>query len=91
MPGTVPVPGDMSMDDLAATLTSHEQLTFEQLTSLAPDDSHARNLATFVAQNNTLGELCICASGTTGTGTKLFTTSAFIHGEKAKIDVYRQS
>ena len=47
MAGTIPVAGNLSMDNLAATLTKEEQLTFSQLTGLTPDESTTppRNLA----------------------------------------------
>lgn len=90
MVGTSPVSGDLSMDDLAATLTVEEQGQFEQLTALAVDPTTARNLATFIAQPAQLGELAICASGAASDGTKLFSTTAYISGAQTQIDVYRR-
>jgi hypothetical protein len=87
--GTFPVSGDLAMDDLAAALTSEEQLGFEQLTGLAIDSTKARNLATFTNSPNQLGALSICASGAAAKGTKLFSTTAYVSGKQTKIDVYR--
>lgn len=90
MAGTKPVGGNLSMDDLAATLTSEEQLGFEQLTVLAADSGNARNLATFVASTSAQGGLAICAAGGTAQGTKIMSgVTVFINGAQAKIDVYR--
>jgi hypothetical protein len=89
MVGTSPVSGDLSMDNLAATLTGEEQSQFEQLTALVVDPAVARNLATFISQPKQLGELSICASGAASTGTKLLSTTAYVSGKQTKIDVYR--
>jgi hypothetical protein len=89
MVGTSPVSGDLPMDGLAATLTAEELGQFEQLTALAVDPASARNLATFISQPTQLGELSICASGAASPGTKILSTTAYISGKQAKIDVYR--
>jgi hypothetical protein len=89
MAGTVPVAGNLTMVNLAATLTSNEQLNFEQLTGLAVDPAAARNLATFISQPAQLGGLAICASGASQTGTKVISTTAYVSGTQTKIDVYR--
>lgn len=91
MVGTVPVPGDLSMEVLAATLTKNEQ-DFTQLTALAVDPTPGvkGNRATFVAQENELGALSICASGTSSTGTLVFSAvTVYVGGALTKIDVYR--
>jgi hypothetical protein len=78
------------MDVLAATLTRNEQ-DFSQLTGLAIDPAAGanRNLATFIAQDNQLGALSICASGTTPQGTKVLSASVLINNVKTDVDVYR--
>ena len=92
MAGTIPVAGNMSMDNLAATLTRKEQ-DFEQLTGLSIDPAvgASRNLATFIAQDNQLGALSICASGAASQGTKVLSTTVYISGAQTKVDVYRLS
>lgn len=89
MVGTSPVSGDLSMDDLAATLTVEEQSQFEQLTALVIDPNAARNLATFITHADLLGELNIVASGAPSAGTKILSPTAYIEGKQTKIDVYR--
>lgn len=91
MAGTFPVAGNLSMSDLAATLTRKEQLDFLQLTGLASDQQATppRNLATFVNNQSQLGSLSICASGATSTGTKILSVRAYISGRLTPIDVYR--
>jgi len=80
------------MQDLAATLTSQEQLLFFQLTGLTIDSAQARNLASFdnqANQNVQLGGLAVCATGAASQGTKILSTSAYIGGTVTQIDVYR--
>jgi hypothetical protein len=93
MVGTVPVPGNLSMSDLAAWLTDKEQLNFTQLTALAidPAGGSTGNLGTFIAQANQLGALSIVAAGAPAPaqGTKVLSTTAYIGGKQTKIDVYR--
>jgi hypothetical protein len=89
MAGQIPVAGNLSMGDLAATLTSEEQLGFEQLTGLVTDSTQARNLATFINQANQLGKLAIVASGATSAGTKVLSATVYINGTKTAVDVYR--
>lgn len=91
MAGTVPVSGDLSMADLAATLTRREQLSFEQVTALSIDSTQARNLVTTVGQDQMLGTLQICASGASNKGTKVLSTTAYISGKQTRIDLYRLS
>jgi hypothetical protein len=90
MVGTIPVKGDMSMNDLAAALTRKEQ-DFAQLTGLSidPNPGANRNLATFVSQENQLGALAICGGGELSQGIKVLSTTAYINGAQTKIDVYR--
>jgi hypothetical protein len=78
------------MDGLAAALTRNEQ-DFSQLTTLTVDPAAGAkgNLATFIAQDNQLGSLSICASGAASQGTKILSTTAYISGAQTKIDVYR--
>ncbi len=89
--GTVPQPGDLSMGDLADRLTQKEQDNFTQLTGLTMDSTAGvqRNLATFIAQDNQLGQLAIVARDTASVGTKLFSTTAYILGAPTAVDVYR--
>ena len=89
MAGTIPVAGNLTLDGLAATLTSEEQLGFEQLTALSVDTSAQRNLATFINQTGSLGELSITASGAESAGTKILTATVYISGAQTSIDVYR--
>jgi alcohol dehydrogenase YqhD (iron-dependent ADH family) len=79
------------MDDLAATLSRNEQ-DFAQLTGLEIDkkSSVPQNLATFIAQDDQLGLLSICASGTASDGTKIISTTAYVSGTPTNIDVCRQ-
>jgi len=90
MVGTIPAPGNLTMDGLAAALTRNEQ-DFSQLTTLTVDPAAGAkgNLATFIAQDNQLGSLSICASGAASQGTKILSTTAYISGAQTKIDVYR--
>jgi hypothetical protein len=90
MVGTIPVPGNLSMEDLADILTRNEQ-DFTQLTALTIDTAAGStgNLATFVAQDNQLGILTICASGASSSGTKILSATVYISGTQTKIDVYR--
>ena len=89
MPGIVPVSGDLSMEDLAATLTKTEQLDCERVTGLAIDTTQARNLATTVNDDQQLSDLAICAAGASSAGTKLLSTTAYIGGKQTEIDLYR--
>jgi len=59
------------------------------LTALAVDPAQPRNLATFVADPAQLGALLICASGSTGSGDKILSTTAYVSGAPIKIDLYR--
>ena len=86
---TFPVAGNLSTQDLAATLTSAEQLNFEQLTALTFDTTQARNLATFISQSNQLGKLAIVAKGAASQGTKILSTTVYISSAKMGINVYR--
>jgi hypothetical protein len=91
MAGTVPVSGDLTMDNLAATLTRREQSAFEQVTALSIDSPQTRNLVTTVSQPQQLGALSICAAGAANQGTKILSTTAYISGAKTNIDLYRSS
>jgi hypothetical protein len=89
MAGTVPVSGDLTMENLAATLTKHEQLALEQVTALSIDSTQVRNLVTTVSQPKQLGALSICAAGAASPGTKILSTTVYISGAKTNIDLYR--
>lgn len=89
MAGTIPVDGTLSMDDLAATLTTEEQLAFERLTALAIDTAQPRNLATFDNEQNQLGTLAIVAKDAASQGTKILSANVYISGATTDIDVYR--
>jgi hypothetical protein len=91
MVGDVPIPGNLSMADLAATITVNEQLGFTQLVALKIDDGSAppRNIGTFINQPNQLGELAIVAAGAASTGTKLFSTKVYVLSNLTSVDVYR--
>lgn len=90
MVGTIPVAGNLTLEILAATLTRNEQ-DFAQLTVLAIDPGAGanRNLATFIAQYNQLGELAICASGAVSQGAKLLSATVLINNVETQVDVYR--
>lgn len=87
--GTAPVSGDLTMAELAATLTRREQLAFEQVTALTFDPAQARNLATTVAQVQQLGALSVCVAGAANNGTKVLSTTVYVSGTKTAIDLYR--
>lgn len=89
MPANVPISGSLTMDNLAASLTVHEQLVFQEVTALTVDKTQIRNLVTTIDQPNQLGALAICASGAQCAGTKLFSTTVYISGSKSAVDVYR--
>ena len=91
MAGTVPVSGNLTMENLAATLTRREQLAFEQVTALSIDSTQVRNLVTTVSQPQQLGALSICAAGSTRQGTKVLSATVYISGAKTNIDLYRLS
>jgi hypothetical protein len=78
------------MEVLAATLTRNEQ-DFAQLTALTVDPAAGanRNLATFIAQDNQLGALAICASGAASQGTNVLSATVLISNVKTSVDVYR--
>jgi hypothetical protein len=89
MKGTLPVPADLSMANLASRLTIKEQLTFVQLVGLAPDPERELNLATYIDQPEQLGALAIVGKGASSPGTKILSTTAYVLNAKAAIDVYR--
>ena len=89
MAGTIPVSGNLTMDNLAATLTRREQMAFEQVTALAIDPSKTRNLVTTVTQDQQLGALSICAKDAASQGTKVLSTTVYVSGKKTDVDLYR--
>ncbi len=89
MAGTIPVAGNLSIEDMAATLTSHEQLAFEQVTGLMVDPTRPRNLVTTVAQMHQLGPLDLCPSGQPSHGTRILSTTVYILGERTAVDLFR--
>lgn len=89
MAGIYPVDGNLAMEELAATLTSKEQLEFMQLTGLAIDPAQPRNQATFINQNNQLGQLAIVAKEAASQGNKILSITVYIGGAKTEVDVYR--
>ena len=91
MAGTIPVSGNLTMENLAATLTRREQTAFEQVTALMIDPTQVRNLVTTVSQTQQLGALSICAAGATSQGTKVLSATVYISGAKTSIDLYRLS
>ena len=91
MAGTAPVSGDLTNQQLAATLTRREQLAFERVTALTIDTTQARNLVTTVSEPQQLGAISIVAAGTPSQGTKVLSTTAYISGSKTNIDLYRLS
>jgi hypothetical protein len=89
MVGITPVSGDLSMEDLAATLTSDEQMGFQEVTGLAIDPAAPRNLVTTISQPNAPGPLAIVARGADSAGTKFLSPTVYISGTKTDVDVYR--
>lgn len=89
MIGTLPVPANLSMTDLASLLTIKEQLTFVQLVALSADPGRELNLATYIDQPEQLGALAIVSMGVSSPGTKILSTTVYIMNAKAAIDVYR--
>jgi hypothetical protein len=89
MAGTIPAGGNLTMENLAASLTNEEKLGFEQLTALTADAAATRNLATFINQDTTLGALAVVASGAASQGTKVLSTTIYIGGTMTAVDVYR--
>ena len=89
MTGTVPVAGELSLANLSASLTYHEQLEFLRVTALVVDPAQPRNLVTFVDEQNDLGPIAVCAKDATSPGTKLFTTNIYVEKTKTDVDVYR--
>lgn len=91
MAGTVPISGKLTMENLAATLTTNEQDGFEQVTGLSIDTTQVRNLVTLIAvpDGAQLGPLQICGAGTKSQGTKILSALLYISGKKTKIDLYR--
>jgi len=84
------IPGNLTTDGLAATITKQEQLNFTELKALATDPKTAgANVGTFADQPNPIGALFICNDGIVGKGTKLFSTKAYVGGTLTSIDVYR--
>lgn len=86
---TKPVSGDLSMENLAASLTTYEQLVFEKVSVLKADATSSKNILTLEDCPDQLGALFICKAGGASGGNKLFTTTAFISGHKLDVDVYR--
>jgi hypothetical protein len=90
MSKTYSVPGDLSKEDLAATLTKQEQLKFLQLEGLKQStENDKKNSASFKESATQLGPLAIVDSGASSAGKKLFGTKALILKELASVDVYR--
>ena len=89
MSSTKAVSGDLSMEDLAASLTTYEQLVFEEVKDLKADDATSKNIVTIVDCPNQLGALFICKAGGASGGNKLFSATAFISDHKMEVDVYR--
>ncbi len=89
MAGEITVSGNLTMENLAATLTKLEQVGFEQVTGLAIDPAQVRNRVTTVAQTQQLGVLSICTAGAAHDGTKILTAKVYISGVTKAIDLYR--
>ncbi len=91
MVGDIPISGNLSMADLAATITANEQLEFKQLTALMIDtgSNPPKNLGTFINQPDQLGELAIVAAGAASAGTKLFSTKVYLLSKLTNVDLYR--
>jgi hypothetical protein len=94
MAETYSVPGNLSRDALAATLSVEEQKMNELLTDLKANPKSKDNLATFTdyEQPDQLGLLSIPKSGAAPTGTKVLSAvTAYIDGKQTQIDVYRMT
>jgi hypothetical protein len=90
MVGTFAVAGNLSMSNLAATLTRNEA-DFTRLTALEVDTrpGSSQNMATFENEDDQLGQLGIVARGAASPGTKILSPTVFINNTKTDIDVYR--
>lgn len=89
MNGTFPVSAELSMEVLASTLTTQEQLDRVRVTALIQDSAQPRNLVTFVAEEQVLGDLRICQAGEPCEGKKLLSSTVYIANVSTKIDLYR--
>ena len=89
MTGTVPVSGQLSMQQLADTLTKYEQLDFQRVTGLVADHANSRNLVTFTPESQRLGRIAIFATGNASSGTKFLSAIALISGAETHIDLCR--
>ena len=90
MVGMVPIAGSYSMNDIANTITRHEQLGFAKLTALFADlNLPGQNLATFIPCNTQFGAVAIVATGTSSPGTPIITnTTIYVNSTKTAVDVY---
>ncbi len=91
MTGTVPIPGSLTLQELADKLNRHEQLGSEQVTGLGMDPTHARNLLTTIAQAQQLKPLVLCTAGTDTPGDKILSATVYVVGVATDIDVYRST
>lgn len=94
MAGTYPLDASLTLQQISDSLTTHEQLTVEQLTAFGVDTSAAipRNLATFINRSEDTGALLVVVAGAAASGTKILDNkTAFVSGKKLQVDVYRQA
>jgi hypothetical protein len=89
MTGTIPIPGNLDLATLSATITQHEQWSTVQLTGLVADDTSTNNLATFSARTAPIGGAAIVPSGTSSPGTAITTkTTIYVSSTKSAVDAY---
>ena len=83
------ISGNLTLADLASSLTAQEQLNFQQVTGLAAHATQVLNVVTTVDQPKQLGILSIVASGKPSPGAKLLSETVYVLGVKTPVDVYR--
>jgi len=89
--GQVPVPGNLSLSDLANELSYQEAVNFTQLTALTADPTTvSRNLATYKNRTTPITNLAIVPTDTGSPGTAITAnTTIYVSGTKTAVDVYR--
>ncbi len=89
MTGTVPVSGQLSLQQLADTLTKYEQYDFQRVTGLVADHAGSRNLVTLTPEPQRLGRIAVASTGSTGSGVKFLSAIVYVSGVETHVDLYR--
>ena len=94
MIGDVPYDPMWSADQLAKTLKVNENFSYARLTALHMQAEPPKNIGTFVQRepgSKPLGHILIVDSGAAGPdgGERMFSSSIFVAGEEADVDVWR--